>query len=194
MFDFNYDIKTSLKDFEGLEYVSSINVGAFSCKLLEEVSNYASKNEISLSALISSDVVWESQDIKANVLWQLSTIEGFFSSYDLKLENVRLSGVIEEKLNSDKDFALNVALAIKHYNPWLNLIIKNHEIKEYIENNTKIKCALEVDFNENSSIREIRELEHTPNTLHFEDTKSLARAYDVIKPTPINYNRVAEEL
>ena len=52
----------------------------------------------------------------------------------------------------------------------------------------------EVDFKENTSIREIREMEIKPDTIHFRTLEEAKRAYDVIKPTPINYNRVQGQI
>ena len=52
----------------------------------------------------------------------------------------------------------------------------------------------EVEFGENSSIREIREMEIKPDTIHFKNLDYIKRAYDIIKPTPINYNRVQKQI
>ena len=83
--------------------------------------------------------------------------------------------------------------AIKKVNPWLNLFVQNYETKLLIEKEG-LKAALEVDFDETSSIRQIRELPYKPDTLHFRKLEDIKRAYDVIKPTPINYNRVQNQI
>ena len=86
-----------------------------------------------------------------------------------------------------------IADAIKKINPWLNLIVQNPQIKDFIQENG-LKSAYEVEFGENSSVREIRELEIKPDTIHFKNIDDIKRAYDIIKPTPINYNRVQSQI
>jgi len=44
------------------------------------------------------------------------------------------------------------------------------------------------------SVRQLREMSVVPETVHFKDLENAKRAYDVIKPSPINFNRVQEQL
>ncbi len=44
------------------------------------------------------------------------------------------------------------------------------------------------------SIRQLREMPVKPDTIHFTTLENVKRAYDVIKPSPINYNRVKEQI
>ena len=61
-----------------------------------------------------------------------------------------------------------------------------------------LKAALEFEFDGTSSIRQIRELENEQNikfdTIHFRSLDDIKRAYDIIKPTPVNYNRVQSQI
>lgn len=197
MFDFNCNIEPDNKDsYEMLEFASSANItaGLYSGNTLDilKFANYLTKHEISIGVLVEGDIKEKNEDkIFSDILYQISSVDGFLGSYGLKIENIRLNKEYYDKLNSDKDFAKIVGNVVKQYNPWLNIIVKNKEIKEYLEKEHNLKCALEVDFDKNSSIREIRDIKPTPETIHFEDIENLKRAYDVLKPTPISYNRVA---
>ncbi len=199
MFDFNCNITPENKDaYEMLPYVSSANIsaGLHNGNPIDilKFANYAVRHEISIGVLIDGDNKEKDEDkISADILYQISAVAGFLNTYGLKIENIRLNGKYYDKLNSDKDFAKIVAKAVQQFNPWLNIIIKNEEIKKYLEDELYSKCALEVDFGKNTSIREIREANTTPETIHFEDIENLKRACDVLKPTPITYNRVSED-
>jgi len=94
---------------------------------------------------------------------------------------------------TSEDELLIATEAIKKVCPWLNLIVQTPEAKKLVEQNG-LKAAYEVEFNESSSIREIRELEVKPDTIHFKSLDDIKRAYDIIKPTPINYNRVQNQI
>ena len=84
-----------------------------------------------------------------------------------------------------------VVETIKKINPWLNLIVQTPEAKAFVEQNG-LKAGLEVEFI--GSIREIRELEVKPDTIHFKSLEDIQKAVDIIKPTPINYNRVQNQI
>ena len=101
---------------------------------------------------------------------------------------------MKNELNENIDFAKKVACAVKKFNPWLNLFVNNPETKEILEKETDIKCAYEVNFEDYGTIRQIRELEVKPDTLHFKDLESAKRASEVLKPTPVNYNRVGGQI
>ena len=84
--------------------------------------------------------------------------------------------------------------AVKKVNPWLNLYVSSPDIKRILEEDVQINCPYEVAFNENMSIRQLREMEIVPETVHFSSLEDAKRAYDVIKPTPVNYNRVSGQI
>ena len=67
-------------------------------------------------------------------------------------------------------------------------------MKNFLEEEVKINCPYEVTFNENMSIRQIREMAVVPETIHFTTLEDAKRAYDVIKPSPVNYNRVSGQI
>ena len=73
------------------------------------------------------------EEIEAMVIYQLSAISSFANTLNVEIENVRCHGAMYEKLNTDADFARSVALAVKKFNPWLNLIVGDPEIKEIIQ-------------------------------------------------------------
>ena len=213
VFDFNCDIaqdnkKNKIKDeYEIAQYVSSLNIsgGLFSgnpCSVMKALK-YASENERAIGVHIGYDDEKDfgyteqnlsDDELEALILYQISAISAFAHVYGLDLEYVRFHGAMYEKFNSDIEFARKASSVVKQFCPWLTIVVGNWETKEIIERDVNIKCAYEVTFGDNSSIREIRELEHMPETIHFTSAENAKRAYDVIKPSPFSYNRVAEEL
>ena len=213
MFDFNCDIaqdnkKNKIKDeYEIAKYVSSLNIstGLFAGdpSSIKKALEYATENERAIGAHIGyddkKDFGYKEQklnndELEALILYQISTISSWAHILGLDIEYVRFHGKMYEKFNSDFDFARSAANAVKKFSPWLTIIVGNWELKEMIEREINIKCAYEVTFGEKSSIRELREMEHQPETIHFTSVECVKRAYDVIKPTPFSYNRVAQEL
>ncbi len=201
MFDFNCNLTENFDcEVEIAKYTSSVNIGAglfkSSPKSVKAAVDFVLENEKALGVLLSWDeiVPFLSENIEAYVIYQVGAISAYTQAFGLELENVRLEGVMEAELNKNLEFAKDVARAIQKVNPWLTLILKNWEIKEILQNELNAKCAIEVEFGNTSSIRELREMEHIPHTVHFTDVECAKRAYDVIKPTPINYNRVCGEL
>ena len=190
VFDFNsdlaqeYGIYKNESAFEIAKYMSSVNVSAgFHAGdplSIKKALEYAKENNL--------------EEIEAMVIYQLSAISSFANTLNVEIEHVRCHGAMYEKLNTDADFARSVATAVKKFNPWLNLIVGNPEIKEMIEKETGINCTYEVLFGDTMSVRQLREMTVVPETIHFKDLENAKRAYDVIKPSPINYNRVKEQI
>ena len=85
-------------------------------------------------------------------------------------------------------------MAVKKGNPWRKFYIENDKMKKFLEEEVKTNWPYEVLFNENMSIRQLREMENIPETVHFKSLENAKRAYDVIKPTPVNYNRVSGQV
>ncbi len=212
MFDFNCDLAQSYgafnndKEYETAKYASSINISAgFHAgdpMKIREALLYAKENNVSIAAHIGypdiqgfgkRKINLSPEELEAVVIYQVGAIMNYAKTFDLEIENVRCHGALKEEINSNPESAKIVASAIVKICPWLNLIIQNYEFKELIES-TGIKTALEAEFTENSSIREIRELEHKPDTIHFSSPDDIKRAYDIIKPSPINYNRVQSQI
>lgn len=213
MFDFNcdcaqqYGIYKNEKELEVAKYVSTINVAAgFHAGdplSIKAALMFAKDNDVSISAHIGySDIQGfgtrkidlTDEEIETTVLYQICAISSFAQALGLTIENVRLHGAMKEELNTNIDFARKVAHAVKMYNPWLNIFVNNPETKEILEREENVKCALEVNFQDFGSIRAIRELEIKPDTIHFKDLEEAKRAYDVIKPTPVNFNRVGGQI
>ena len=212
MFDFNCDVAQSYGVYKNeieldiAKYASSINISAgFHAGdpiNISKALKFASDSNISLGAHIGypdiqgfgkRHVKLENEELEAVIIYQLSAIIAYAKTFDLELEQVRVHGAMKEFLMADEEALLVAIEAIKKVSPWLNLIVQTPKAKELVEKNG-LKAALEVEFNENTSIREIRELEVKPDTLHFKSLDDIKRAYDIIKPTPINYNRVQNQV
>ena len=212
MFDFNSDVAQSYgvyrnnDELEIAKYASSINVSAGLHSgdpiNIREALLFAKERNITIGAHIGYPDIQgfgkrkmdlSPEELEAVVIYQVGAIESYAKTMDLVLEHVRCHGALKDKINQDNEAAVVVANAIKKVNPWLNLIVQNYETKELIEKEG-LKAAYEVDFDETTSIRQIRELPNKPDTIHFRKLEDIQRAYDVIKPTPINYNRVQSQI
>ena len=212
MFDFNCDVAQGYgiykndNELEIAKYCSSMAISAgFHAgdpSSIRSALLFAKDNNIALGAHIGYPDIqgfgkrpmkMSVEELEALVIYQVGALISYAQTFDLELEFVRCHGALKELINNSKEEALIVVNAIKKINPWLNLIVQNPEIKNFIEENG-LKSAYEVEFSENSSIREIRELETKPDTIHFKNIDDIKRAYDIIKPTPINYNRVQNQI
>jgi lactam utilization protein B len=201
LFDFNCDLTENFsKEIETAKYASSINIasGLFESNpaSVKAAVDFALENEKALGALICWDkkIPFTPENIEAYIIYQVGAISAYSKAFGLELENVRLDRIISEQLSDNPEIAKNIMRSIQKINPWLTLILNNYEIKEILENELDAKCALEVEFGDKSSIRELREMQYIPQTIHFTSEQNIKRAYDVIKPAPINYNRVCKEL
>ena len=133
------------------------------------------------------------EELEAVVIYQVGAIVAYAKTFDLEIEMVRCHGALKEELNENETSALIIAKAIAKVNAWFNIVVQNQQTKELLENNG-FKAVLEAEFGANSSIREIRELENKIDTIHFKSLEDIKRAWDIIKPTPINYNRVQGQI
>lgn len=213
MFDFNcdcaqeYGVYKNEKELEIAKYVSSINIAAGFHSgdplSIKRALEFAKENNVSIGAHIgyqdiqgfgSRKVELNDEELETTVIYQISAISSFANAMGLEIEHARLHGAMKNELNSNIDFAKKVACAIKKLNPWLNLYINNSEFKEILEKETGIKCAFEVNFQDWGTIRQIRELEVKPDTIHFCNVEDAMRAREVLKPTPVNFNRVGGQI
>ena len=213
VFDFNsdlaqeYGIYKNEAAYEIANYVSSVNISAgFHAGdplSIKQALEFAKNRNLAVGAHIGypdiSGFGYRNMDLKedeieAMVIYQLGAISAYANTLSMEIEHVRCHGAMYEKLNNDPEFAKNVARAVKKFNPWLNLIVGNPEIKTAVEKEVQINCSYEVLFNETMSVRQLREMSVVPDTIHFATLENAKRAYDVIKPTPINYNRVKEQI
>jgi len=213
VFDFNsdlaqeYGIYKNESAYEIAQYMSSVNISAgFHAGdplSIKKSLEFAKSHNLTIGAHIGypdisgfgyRNMEMTEDEIEAMVIYQLGAISSFAGALNAEIEHVRCHGAMYEKLNNDPEFAKIVANSVKKFNPWLNLIVGNPEIKNMIEKEVKINCAYEVLFNENMSIRQLREMEQMPDTIHFTTLENAKRAYDVIKPSPVNYNRVKEQI
>lgn len=213
VFDFNsdlaqeYGIYRNENAYDVAKYMSSVNISAgFHAGdplSIKKALEFAKNNNLAVGAHIGypdisgfgyRNMEMNNEEIEAMVIYQLSAISSFANTLNVEIENVRCHGAMYEKLNTDADFARSVALAVKKFNPWLNLIVGDPEIKEIIQKEIGINCTYEVLFSDTMSVRQLREMSVVPETVHFKDLENAKRAYDVIKPSPINFNRVQEQL
>ncbi len=213
MFDFNSDLAQEFGvyknegAYEIANFMSSVNVSAgFHAGDAVSIKNaliFVKERNLALGAHIGYPDIsgfgkrtmdMEQEEIEATVLYQVGAISAFAKTMGLEIEHVRCHGAMNLKLSTDFEFAKHVANAVKKVNPWLNLYVRNPEIKDYLESEVKINCAYEVLFDENMSIRQLREALIKPETVHFSTLEDAKRAYDVIKPSPVNYNRVAGQV
>ncbi len=213
MFDFNcniasqYGVYKNEAEFEVAEYMSSINISAgFHAGdpvSIKKALMFASEHNVAVGANVGyQDIAGfglrkmdlNDEEIETTLIYQIGAIASFAKSFGLSIEHIKCHGALKDELNTNLEFAKKVASAIYKFDPWLNLYINNYEFKQILENEIKIKCAYEVNFADYGTIRGIREIENKVDTIHFEDVESAQKAYDVIKPSPINYNRVKEQV
>lgn len=213
VFDFNsdlaqeYGIYKNENAYDIAKYMSSVNISAgFHAGdplSIKKALEFAKNNSLAVGAHIGypdisgfgyRNMEMDAKEIEAMVIYQLSAISSFANTLNVEIEHVRCHGAMYEKLNENAEFALTLANAVKKFNSWLNLIVGNPEIKEIIEKEVGINCTYEVLFDDAMSIRQLREMSVCPETIHFTDLENAKRAYDVIKPSPINYNRVKEQI
>jgi len=212
MFDFNvdmaqgYSIYGNEDEFEIAKYASSVNISAGfhsgDPMKIKDAMLFVQQHNKALGVHIGYPDIQgfgkrkmnlSDNELEANVIYQVGAIATYAQTYDLEIENVRCHGAMKELLNEDANTAIVIARAVKKISPWLNLIVQNPQTKNIVEAEG-LKAAIEFEFRENSSIREIRELPTKPDTIHFRTLADIKRAYEIIKPTPVNYNRVSEQI
>lgn len=212
MYDFNCDIAQSYgiynnpNEEEIAKYASSINVASGfhsgDPMKIRSAFLFAKEHTVAIGAHIGyPDIAGfgkrkmdlNDDELEALIIYQIGAIIAYAKTFDLEIEHVRCHGALKEEINSNEHTLLTTVNAIKKVSPWLNLFVQKQEAKDFVLNNG-LKAALEVDFNETSSIREIRELPYKVDTIHFRTLEDIKRAYDIIKPAPVNYNRVENQI
>jgi len=210
LFDFNCDVAQGYgvykneNELEIAQYASSINISAgFHAgdpASIRKALLFAKEKNIAIGAHIGYPDIQgfgkrqmnlENEELEALVIYQVGAIVAYAKTFDLEIEQVRCHGALKDCINNSEEALLVVVEAIKKVNPWLNLIVNNQQAKEFTEKNG-LKASLETEFI--GSIREIRELEHKVDTIHFKSLEDIKKAYNIIKPTPINYNRVQKQI
>ena len=209
MFDYNCDVAQSYgvynnnNEYEIAPYCSTINISAgFHAGdplSIRKAFLYALDNNVALCAHIGYPdiqgfgkraIKMEDEELEAVVTYQISAIIAYAKTFDLEIESIRCHGALKKELNENEHSAIVIANAVKKISPWLNLIVNNENIKEII-NNEGVKCALEYEFKENDDINLISQ---NIDTIHFKTIEDIKKAYSVIKPAPINYNRVESQI
>ena len=209
MFDFNcdvaqgYGIYNNEKEYEIASYCSTINIAAgFHAGdpvNIRKAFLYAANNNIALCAHIGYPDIQgfgkramklDDEELEAVITYQVGAIMAYGKTFDLEIESVRCHGALKNELNENEHSAIVIANAIKKISPWLNLIVNNETTKEII-NNTGVKCALEYEFRENDDINTIS---NNFDTIHCKSLEDIKKAHNIIKPAPINYNRVENQI
>lgn len=216
LYDFNCDIAQSFgvynnnSEYEIAKYASSINISAGFHSgdpvKIREAFLFSKENNVAIGAHIGYPDIsgfgkrkmdLSTEELEAIVIYQIGAIIAYAKTFDLEIEHVRCHGALKSVLCEVPDTALTIINAIKKVSPWLNLFVSNQQTKELAQSNG-LKAALEFEFDGTSSIRQIRELENEQNikfdTIHFRSLDDIKRAYDIIKPTPVNYNRVQSQI
>lgn len=212
MFDYNCDVAQSYGIYKNdlelkmAEYASSINISAgFHAgdpMSIRQALLFAKEHDVCLNAHIGYPDIQgfgkrkmdlDKDELEAVVIYQISAVLAYAKTFDLALEGVRCHGALKEAINEDENTALIVAEAIKKVNPWLNLIVQKPEIKELVEK-AGLKAAYEIEYNNENSLNEIMEAVQKPDTIHFHSLEDIIEASGALKPYPINYNRVQNQI
>ncbi|MBR1616891.1 LamB/YcsF family protein [bacterium] len=217
MFDFNCDVAQSYgvynkdnSEFELAKYCSTINISAgFHAgdpMSISRAFSYAKEHNVALSAHIGypdiqgfgkRKIDLTSEELTAVVVYQIGAIVAYAKTFDLEVEMVRCHGALKDVLNSDEQSAMVIAQAVKKVSPWLNVVVQNQKTKELLQQQG-VKAALEFEFSSDNTIDEIistqKEAGFKIDTIHFRNVEDAKKAYDTLKPAPVNYNRVAAQV
>ena len=201
-----YGIYQNNAEFEIAKYASSINISAgFHAGdpiNIQKALCFAKDHNVSLGAHIGycdiqgfgrREMKLDEDELSALIIYQVGALISFGKTSDLIFEHVRCHGALKNLLNTDETAAKTIACAIKRINPWLNLFVQNIETKQIVQN-VGIKAALEYEFDSQSDMEKIKQLQYVPQTIHFRSLEDIKRAHEVINPTPINYNRVQSQI
>lgn len=210
MFDFNCDAAQSYGiyrndlELEMAKYASSINIAAGFHSgdpvKIRAALLFAKENNVALGAHIGypdiqgfgkRKIDLSDEELEAVVIYQVGAIIAYAKTYDLEIEQVRCHGALKDTLNTNEEEGLVIAKAIKKINPWLNLIVQNDKTKELVQS-IGLKAAYEADYSE--EILSNNEAYKNIDTIHFRTLEDIKKAYEVMKPSPINYNRVQEQI
>ena len=209
MFDFNCDVAQGYGmfgregEYEIASYCSTINVSAgFHAGdpvNIRKAFLYAYDNNVALCAHIGYPDIQgfgmrpmklSDEELESTVIYQIGAIISYAKTFDLEIESIRCHGALKDELNNNEHSALVIATAVKKVSPWLNLVVNNEDIRSAVEN-SGLKTALEYEFKESDDISLISE---KFDTIHFTSLEDIKKAYNVIKPLPVNYKRVAGQI
>ena len=132
----------------------------------------------------------DDMELEAIITYQIGAIIAYAKTFDLEIESVRCHGALKNELNENEHSAIIIANSIKKISPWLNLIVNNETTKDIVSKEG-VKCALEYEFSENDDINAISD---KFDTIHFRTLNDVKKAYNVVHPAPINYNRVQNQI
>ena len=210
LFDFNCDAAQSYGiykndlELEMAKYASSINISAGfhsgDPMKIRAALLFAKDNNIALGAHIGYPDIQgfgkrkmdlSKEELEAVVIYQVGAIVAYAKNYDLEIEQVRCHGALKDTLNSNEEDASVIVEAIKKISPWLNLIVQKPETKDFVQS-LGLKSAYELDYFEEILLN--KDIQNKPDTIHFRTLEDIKKAYEIIKPTPINYNRVQEQI
>ncbi len=208
MFDFNCDVAQSYGiykndlELEMAKYASSVNIAAGFHSgdpiKIRAALLFSQNNNLALGAHIGYPDIQgfgrrkmdlSKDELEAVVIYQVGAIIAYAKTMDLEIEQVRCHGALKDVLNENAQETEVIVEAVKKVSPWLNLIVQNQETKEFVQS-LGLKAAYEKDYSEGILLNK----EDKPDTIHFRTLEDIKEAYEIIKPSPINYNRVQEQI
>lgn len=165
------------------------------------------------------DMELSQEELEACVVYQIGALKSFAKLYNKEIEFVRFHGAMYDKFNNNSTFALNLAQACKKADPWLIIYGGDYENLALIANELKVRTAFELNiekvYNENlkqlNQNIDVEKMEHRVkaylqyekihkvngefvslkcDTIHFKNFDVLKLANSLVKPSPVNYNKV----
>jgi len=200
--DVNCDLAQSFgvykneKELDLVPYVSTINVscGAHAgdpLSIMETLSNIEGQN-YAISAHIGypdlqgfgyREMNLSEKQMQSVILYQLGALASLAKVYNLDIEYVRPHGAMYKQAAENFEVSLNIAKAIKNYNPWLIYVGATCENLDKVAEETGIRVAHEVMLNKVYDIDgeidfeadEIENIHHCINQLDLVLNRSMVR-------------------
>ena len=152
-----YGVYTNNKEFELLDYVSSVNIScgfhAGDPVTIKEALLKAKQKEIAIGAHIGFNdiqgfgyrqVELKEDELEALVVYQVGAIMSFAKAYGLSIEHVRPHGAMYKMAGEDFTFSTAIAKAIKKCSDWLVYYAPAGDITSKVCDYTNIQVAQEI--------------------------------------------------
>lgn len=166
--DFNCDLAQGFgiykndKEYEFLDYVSSVNISAgFHAGdplTIREAFLKAKEKNVVIGANIGFDdiqgfgmraVNLSEDEIEALVVYQVGAMMSFAKAYGVEVEFVRTHGAMYRLAGEDYNFSSNVAKAIKKCSKWLSYVGSAGDVLSRVSEDVKISIVKEYELNKN---------------------------------------------
>lgn len=161
--DINCDLAQSFgvykneKEFDLLPYVSTVNVSCgahagdplsiMDALSLIEGKNYAVSAHIGypdLQGFGYREMNLTKEQLRSVILYQLGALSSLCKVYSLDIEYVRPHGAMYKQASESYEYSLNIAQAIKDYNPWLIYVGAAGENLNKVSEEAGIRVAHEI--------------------------------------------------